>query len=558
MKQKLTLVLFFLVITGFSQQVPQKYFVAFTDKNGTPYNINDPQAFLTQRAIDRRNAQGIPIIEQDLPVNPAYVDSVAAKGVQVFTRCKWFNGITVRATDSSVLNSIRALPFVQSVTRVTSYDSGKFTKSDRKFSIEEGITKRKEIPENKLPGTPQSYDYGPSYTQIHMLNGDALHNMGYRGQGKVIAVLDAGFLYVDVNPDFDSLWADNQILGTRDFVNPGGNVYLEDNHGAAVLSIMACDDTGQLIGTAPKASYWLIRTEDVNSENIVEEYNWVVGAEMADSVGADVINSSLGYSTFDNDWMDHTCADMNGYTNPSTGGANIAESKGMALSISAGNSGGSSWTCVDSPSDAVDVLCIGAVDSAGHYASFSSTGTVNGTYVKPNLAAMGVNVIVASPDTSFGNSTGSSFASPINAGLMACLWQARPNLNPSQLYLAIERSASQYNHPDSLLGYGIPNYDLALEYAQTSIKNKTSFSVYPNPFKDAFNISFDSNISGNIEVSLISVTGDVILKTGKIISAGGGNSIRINNLADLVPGMYILKVTSECTSENFHLVKIEN
>jgi len=249
---------------------------------------------------------------------------------------------------------------------------------------------------------------------------------------------------------------------------------------------------------------------------------------------------------------------MNGYTNPSTRGANIAESKGMALSISAGNSGGSSWTCVDSPSDAVDVLCIGAVDSAGHYASFSSTGTVNGTYVKPNLAAMGVNVIVASPDTSFGNSTGSSFASPVNAGLMACLWQARPNLNPSQLYLAIERSPSQYNHPDSLLGYGIPNYDLALEYAQTSIKNKTSFSVYPNPFKDAFNISFDSNISGNIEVSLISVTGDVILKTRKIISAGGGSSIRINNIPDLIPGMYILKVTSECTSENFHLVKIEN
>ena len=558
MKQKFTFVLFFIVVTGCSQQIPQKYFVAFTDKNGTPYNIGDPQAFLTQRAIDRRNAQGIPIIEQDLPVNPAYVDSVAAKEVQVFTRCKWFNGITIRAVDSSVLNSIRALPFVQSVTRITSYNSEQLAGNNRKVILEKRLSKKIPVYEKRSPHAPETFDYGPSYTQIHMLNGDVLHNMGYRGQGKVIAVLDAGFLYVDVNPDFDSLWANNQILGTRDFVNPGGNVYLEDNHGAAVLSIMACDDTGQLIGTAPKASYWLIRTEDMSSENIIEEYNWVVGAEMADSVGADVINSSLGYSTFDNDWMDHTCADMNGYTNPSTRGANIAESKGIALSITGGNAGGSSWTCVDSPSDAVDVLCIGAVDSSGQYASFSSTGTVNGTYVKPNLAAMGVNCIVASPDSSFGNSTGSSFASPINAGLMACLWQAKPELTPSQLYLAIEKSASQYNNPDSLLGYGIPNYAIALVYAQTSIKNKTSFNVFPNPFRDAFNVSFDSNISGNVEISLISINGDVILKTGKMISGGTGNSMRITNLADLAPGMYLLKVTSEGTIENIHLVKIED
>jgi len=557
MKQIFSSIFIFLAITGCSQQIPQKYFVAFTDKNGTPYSINDPQAFLTQRAIDRRNAQGIPITEEDLPVNPAYVNAVAATGVQVYTRCRWFNGITVRAVDSSVLNSIRALSFVQSVTRVTSYNSKNSSENVRKFRQEKAPVKYGEPHKSKSPGSLQNYNYGPSYAQIHQMNGDVLHNMGYRGQGKVIAVLDAGFLNVDLNPAFDSLWANNQILGTRDFVSPDSNVYRGDNHGAAVLSEMACNDPGNLIGTAPKASYWLIRTEDLSSENIVEEYNWVVGAEMADSVGADVINSSLGYSVFDNDWMDHTCAEMNGFTNPSTRGANIAFSKGMALSISCGNAGGSSWTCVDSPSDAIDALGLGAVDSLGNYASFSSTGTVDTTYVKPNLACMGVGCTVASPDSSYGTSTGSSFASPINAGLMACLWQARPNLIPSQLYLAIEKSASQYANPDSLLGYGIPDYAKALQLAQVIIKNKPVFRVYPNPFTEAFTVSFDSNVPGNFEVTLISVAGDIIRGAKKMIPAGSGNSITIDDLVDLKPRLYILKIASECTTDYIQLVKTD-
>jgi subtilisin family serine protease len=556
MKLSLIMILFFLMETGFTQQIPQKYFVAFTNKNGTPYSISDPQAFLTQRAIDRRNAQGIPIIEEDLPVNPTYVNEVAATGVQVYTRCKWFNGITVRATDSSVLNAIRALPFVQSVTRVTSYNSKKSDGPGGKFKIEKELYRKIQNTTKGLPGAPQSYNYGPSYAQIHLLNGDALHNLGFRGQGKVIAVLDDGFMNVDINPGFDSLRANNQILGTRDFVQLDSNVYRQDSHGEGVLSTMACDDPGNLIGTAPKASYWLIRTEDVNSENIIEEYNWVVGAEMADSVGADIISSSLGYSTFDNGWMDHTCADMNGYTNPSTRGANIAESKGMAISISAGNSGGYS-TCVDSPSDAVDALAIGAVDSLGHYASFSSTGTVNGTYVKPNLASMGVDCTVASPDNSYGFASGTSFACPINAGLMACLWQARPTLTPSQLYLAIEKSSSQYAHPDSLLGYGIPDYAQALVFAGAGIMSKIVSKAYPNPFKDGFTVSFDSNVSGSLDVTLFTITGQAILNTKENIASGGGNTFRINGLADLLPGMYLLRVTSEGTSQNFRLIKVE-
>lgn len=547
-------VFFSLAVCACSQQVPQKYFVAFTDKNGTPYNINNPQAFLTQRAIDRRTAQGIPVVEEDLPVNPAYVNAVVATGVQVFTRSKWFNGVTVRAVDSSVLGAIRSLPFVQSVTRVTAYNSKKSPENKPKSRIEPspGMTGKEAIP----TFAPASFNYGPSYTQIHQLNGDALHNLGYRGQGKVIAVLDMGFLNVDLNPDFDSLWAGNQILGTRDFVTPGANVFREDNHGAAVLSIMAGDSPGDLIGTAPKASYWLFVTEDVTSENIVEEYNWEAGAEVADSVGADIIASSLEYTTFDNNWMDHTCADMNGHTNPSTRGANIAASKGIAVCICAGNSGGSSWKCVGSPSDAQDAFSVGAVDANGIYAPFSATGTVNGGYVKPDLVAMGVNCRVASPDNSFGYSSGTSFSNPVNAGLMACLWQAWPAVDQYHLRLVIERSASQYTAPDSLLGYGIPDYAKALLILSAGSPANALLQAYPNPFLNSLTLSLDKKMTGSVDVSLVSVTGNTVFSTHRTILPGG-NTLILNNLNGLAPGIYILRIASGNVCAFLHVVKVE-
>ena len=556
MKELLTSVIFLFVIAGFSQQIPQKYFVAFTDKNGTPYSITNPQAFLTQRAIDRRAAQGIPIIEEDLPVNPTYVAGVAATGVEVFTRCKWFNGITVEVNDDAVLSSIQALPFVQSVTRVTSYNSKKGPEMDWKCLREEELRETGGNEVNQSPASSMNYNYGPSFNQIHMLNGDLLHDMGYRGQGKVIAVLDGGFKHVDTEPCYDSLWANNQILGTRDFVNPGGNVFQENSHGTAVLSTMGCCIPGALIGTAPKASYWLIRTEDMNSENIVEEYNWVVGVEMADSVGADVINSSVGYTTFDNGWMNHTCEDMNGYTNPSTRGANIAASKGMALSIAAGNDGGSSWTCVSSPSDALEALSIAGTDASGNYAYFSSTGIVDGNYVKPNIAAQGLYPWVAYPDSAMGGGIGTSFSSPINAGMIACLWQARPNLDQHALRMVIQESASQFANPDIYLGYGIPDYYNALTVTKVIEHRENGFQVYPNPFSDSFTILSGSAMSGNVEISLITITGQIIQKRDRTIAAGESSPIIINDLSWIKPGIYLLKISSGGAAAYRQLIKL--
>ena len=243
---------------------------------------------------------------------------------------------------------------------------------------------------------------------------------------------------------------------------------------------------------------------------------------------------------------------------PSTKGANTAANKGIALSISAGNEGGTSWTCVSSPSDALSALSIAATDSLGNRAYFSSTGIVTGNYVKPNIASDGWNTWVAYPDGTLGYGSGTSFASPVNAGMMACLCQADPGLTQSQLQLAIEKSASQYAHPDSLLGYGIPDYAKAMVLANVGIKKKVSFRVYPNPFKDSFTISFDSNLSGNIGINLFSITGDLILKTQKLISAGAGNTIRIGDTDRLAPGMYILKISSGSIAEYLYMIKIED
>ena len=322
-KLALASALFFLNVLVMAQVAPAKYFIEFTDKNGSPFSIDRPGEFLTQRAIDRRAAQDIQVTEQDLPVNPSYVQQVANTGVAVINRSKWFNGIIIQADDSTKLDTISALPFVKSIRKNNSKAVKPEPVAD-KFAGESSFLAAGDISGYKSLASPGNYNYGPSLKQIQMMNGDQLHNQGFRGEGKVIAILDAGFLKVDVLKAFDSLWQNNQILGTRDFVNPGGNVFTGHIHGMMVLSVIGGNYPGEIIGTAPKASFWLLRSEDAATEYIIEEYNWECAAEFADSVGADVITSSLGYTTFTDSTMNHTCADMNGHTTPASRGANIA------------------------------------------------------------------------------------------------------------------------------------------------------------------------------------------------------------------------------------------
>ncbi|MCB0805487.1 MAG: S8 family serine peptidase [Bacteroidales bacterium] len=451
----LQLIIPFLII---GQVAPDKYWVKFTDKNNTPFSIDSPEAFLSQKAIDRRTNQGIAIVENDLPVDPVFVAGVENTGATILNVSKWFNSVTIFANSPTILSAINALPYVSSVDAL---NGGTTVENSFKpfFKTEIWDSVEKDQP-GEGTGSGESYNYGQAFNQINMLNGIALHDMGYDGAGMIIAVLDAGFLNADIIDAFDSLWLNNRILGYRDFADPlNPDIFGSHSHGTSVLSTMGANLPGEMVGTAPQASYYLLRTEDGGSEYIIEELNWVSGAEYADSVGADIINSSLGYTEFDDSSQDHTYQDMDGNTTPISIGADMAASKGILVVNSAGNSGNDSWQYIGAPADGDSVFSIGAVTGSGNYASFSSRGPTYDGRVKPNVVAQGSSsTVISAWSGNVSYSSGTSFSSPITAGMVACLWQAHPNRKNTEIMAAIEQSGSQATNPDDYLGYGIPDY----------------------------------------------------------------------------------------------------
>jgi serine protease AprX len=558
-----TISLFLVWVSFFAmgQVAPQKYFIEFTDKYNSPYSVTRPNEFLSLRAIERRQRQGIAIVENDLPVNQYYVNRLREYQVNVLSRSKWFNGVTVYCLNPSIIDTILRLPFVKRIFKSEFNKSLCNSNPVDKFKSEEVLVQYEDKTMNLLKSDYRSssgFDYGPSFNQIHMLQGDSMHNLGFTGAGMVIAVLDAGFLHVDNLPAFDSLRINNQILGTKDFVNPGNNVYNEFEHGMEVLSAMGGYLPGQLIGTAPKANYWLLRSEDAHSEYLIEEYNWVSAAEFADSAGADIINSSLGYTLFDEPTQSHTCQDMNGYTTPASRGANIASGKGILVVCSAGNSGGTSWNCVSSPADAYSVLAVAAVDSNGTRAGFSSLGEST-RRIKPNVAAMGSRAIVSSVSGAIMYNSGTSFSSPILAGMAACLWQAAPDWSNQSIMRAIELSGNQSARPDSLLGYGIPNFIHALQHLHADSKVvENQVLVFPNPFTHGFTVSFYSKVEQDFNLSLTNCLGQVVYSRHNQTARIGENQLSIQAEATLPDGSFILELVGKTLHLNAKVIKFSN
>ncbi len=555
----------YIILAGVSilsraQVAPQKYFVEFMDKNNSPYSINSPAQFLSYRAIERRQKQGIPVVENDIPVNQSYVNRLREYSVNILTRSKWLNGVTVYCLNPSVIDSILQLPFVKRVIKNSLFKNVNALKPNDKYKLEEVSLNVIDPPASLNDAGYKmntGMNYGPSFNQVHMLNGDSLHKLGYKGEGMVIAVLDAGFSDVDILPAFDSLRLNNQILGTRDFVSPGNNVYREYEHGMEVLSCMGSNLPGQLIGTAPKASYWLLRSEDVNSEYLIEEYNWVSAAEFADSAGADIINSSLGYTVFNEISQSHTCSDMNGNTTPVTRGANIASSKGMIVVNSAGNSGASSWKCVGAPADGYNVLAIAAVDSNGIRAGFSSVGEAT-LRIKPNVAAMGSRTVVFSKNGSIMYNNGTSFSSPLIAGMVACLWQALPSWNNQSITRAIELSGNQVSDPDSLLGYGIPDFIKALKHVNVADKGTTPVHIFPNPFSKGFVVSFTATQKQILDLHLYNNMGVLVFSMQQQEVRVGCNELNVPYLTSIPDGMYFLQLTGKNLFMTSKLFRISN
>ncbi|MFL5747425.1 MAG: S8 family peptidase [Niastella sp.] len=481
MKRIVTLVILLVATTGLAQAQFTRYIVQLTDKKGSPYSISNPSAYLSAKAIARRTKQRSAIDSTDLPVNPAYIESIRnVPFVAVVNNSKWLNQVLIKITDNTqianALAAINALPFVKTTGRIaprisTGNNSASSTLAERTDQAPVSLKQ-----EDGQTGTATVFDYGSMYNQIHIHNGDYLHSLGFSGRGMTIAVIDAGFKNYLTNPVFDSVRLQGRILGTWDYVNNETSVNEDYFHGAYVFSCLASNRPGMLVGTAPYASYWLLRTEDSGSEYPVEEQNWAAAAEFADSAGVDMISTSLGYADFDDPAFNHSYAQRNGNTAMITIAADLAAKKGILVVVAAGNSGGTTTDAkyVACPADADSVLTIGSINVNGNIATSSSWGPNGAGLLKPNVVAVGDNAVLANLNT--GNPTfgsGTSYACPNMAGLVACLWQAFPEYSNMQIIDVVQQSASKYTNPDFRFGYGIPDFKKAIvlltkQYVTTS------------------------------------------------------------------------------------------
>lgn len=524
--------LFFSFLLAAIQTNASSYFfyIQLTDKNNSPYTLNNPSAYLSQRAIERRAFFDIPIDSTDLPVNPNYLQQIRDLGIHIHCTTKWLNGVTVLLTDSSKIAQARALPFVK-FTQFTGISN---------LNPPAGTT-AKRVAAN-------TYNYGTAYTQINQLHGQTLHQAGYTGQGMQIAVIDAGFMNVNSNPFFNKLRHEGRIIGTKDFVNSNSNIYSEHNHGAHVLSTMAADSTATYTGTAPNASYLLIRTEADEGEYLCETDFWISGIEYADSVGVDVATTSLGYSTFDIADMNYKYSDLDGESIRASKAASMAFEKAIMMLVSAGNEGNKSWKYVSAPADAAGVITVGSVNAAGSYSSFSSIGPTPDGRVKPELCAMGTASALVSPTAALISGNGTSFATPIMAGLTACYLQAAklkaPHLKLNEIREHIYRSAASYATPSYNLGYGIPNfqtaYQMLLSAEVTNINaptptSRNSYKLIVSKLNQSTALTLPKD-AANSNYSIYSTQGKLLL-SGKLRESQLNTDAL--NLAD---GVYIIHI----------------
>ena len=528
---KVSISLAFLLFFSISLKGQKFYFeVVFSDKFNSKFTKEDPIKFLSEKSILRRRKQNILITEQDIPVNQNYVNAVK-NILTIESTSKWFNLITVSSSDSAKIELIKNLPFVKTVKFIGKKKSNEFAK----------IQKNKWLNNINI----DSIDYGNSALGIKQMNGDYLHSKDYLGENMTIAILDAGFSKVDNMTIFENLFIENKILSTKNFVTPNTSVYSSSSHGTMVLSILAGQEIGNIFGSAPKSNYLLLLTEDVGQENLIEEYYWASAAEYADSAGADVINSSLGYYEFDSPEFNHTISELNSNSTMITMAANTAFEKGILVFNSAGNEGDSPWEYIIFPADGKNVIAVGAVNLYKERASFSSIGYDFPNQIKPNLAALGSGIYVQSSNSNGTNSNGTSFSSPLLCGLSTCFWQAFPDKSNQEIKDLIQECANQYSNPDEFLGYGIPDFKKAFvtELEKQNPSPKINFSIYPNPLVgNNLYIQF-ANINYSLkELKLYASDGNLVLsKTMGEQDKISDQTVELSNLV-LSKGIYFIEL----------------
>lgn len=487
----------FLLILFFESGSAQttRYIVRFVDKANNPYSINNPGQFLTARSIDRRSRYHIPLDSTDLPITPRYLDSIRNAGnLEILNTSKWLNQVAIRTDDTTALNKINSFPFIINAAplayRERTYRN-KFPETTELFY------------QQTAQRTEGYYEYGVSGGQVNIHHGSFLHNHNFRGEGMQLAVFDAGFYNYQTLPTFDSTRLNNKILSTWDFVDNEENVNEDNSHGMQCLSSIAANLPGVFVGSAPNTSFYLYRTEDVRTEYPIEEQNWAAAAEKADSLGVDIISCSLGYTTFSDPSFDYTYSDLNGHTTISAKAANAAVKKGILVFISAGNEGDKNWHYICTPGDADSAITVGAVDTLGNVAGFSSYGPSSDGNIKPNLASVGWNAIVANSSNGLPViSSGTSFACPNLAGIATCLWQAFPEFSNSIIKDVLQSSADSSSTPNFRTGYGIPDAKKAFVICMKKLYKDVAPFAVDCTVRLGFSLKADSSMKIVIERKL--------------------------------------------------------
>ncbi len=521
------IILFFLILTGFSFS-QDLVLIKFSDKPSSQTYFDNPILMLSQKALDRREKYNIELNMQDVPVETSYVTQIEALGIEPIAVSKWFNGVFAWCTAGQI-SQAEALGFV---SEVETFVQNKF-KTSNNGPIADKFNLPNEIPQ----GSDGILDfvYGATETQVTQLNLDYLHNLGFTGDGITIAVLDNGFPGVNTEEGFAYIRNNGQIKGGYNFIDNNEQFYERGTHGTVVLSTIGGYLENQFVGTAIDADFYLFITENTDHELPDEEVNWIEAAERADSIGVDVINTSLGYNEFDDPRYDYTYEDMDGQTTFITRGAQIAAEKGIMVVNSAGNSGSDPWHFITAPADGVDVFTIGAVRANGQAASFSSYGPTFDGRIKPDVDALGSGAAIIRPNGEIDEGSGTSFSSPIMAGAMACFIQAFPETVPMVMRQKVRESGHLFQNPTTQLGYGIPDFGEAYEdmMAVQDFIEASQVTIYPNPTSGIVNIQSEKAIR---QIQLISMEGKIVRRY---------DAVNRLNIQELPKGVYVLKVQLE-------------
>jgi serine protease AprX len=557
------IILFFLFQHASAQEF--KYLVRFKDKKNNGFDLSAPGSFLAEKSIQRRQKQHIGFDSTDLPLTQAYVDSISAvPSVHILNKSRWFNQLLISIPDTTLLQQITRFGFVVAAMPVNNNlikkTGGRISVNSRQSILSETVSENT----NMVTATTGSYEYGYSFPQIHIHNGEFLHNLGFHGESMTIAILDDGFNNYLNNPAFETMRNEGRILGTYDYVNLKTSVNEEDVHGADCFSIIAANVPGTMVGTAPAANYWLFKTEDINSESPVEEQNWVAAAEFADSVGADLITTSLGYDYFDDSVYNLNYAERNGHTALVTKAANFAVAKGMIVTASAGNSGYeiSEKKYVICPADGDSVYAVGSVDFSGQIAGSSSWGPNASGQIKPDGVSVGSGTFFIGPDGTINSGSGTSFANPNLAGLIVCLWQAFPEFNSSDIRTAVHLSSNLYNNPNNRYGYGLPDFEKAYGIllnkrlvALNQLAGGERVRVFPVPFHQTLNIFLRPSVTGQATIQLMDVSGKIFQTETVSVVTDQQQLVNISIRQALSTGVYFIRYTDTQYSTTLKLMK---